>query len=515
MKDLPIGIQTFKKMRENDYVYVDKTQFVYNIAQKESNSFLSRPRRFGKSLLLETFRELFLGHEALFKGLWIHDKWDWSKTYPVIHLSFDKMDYRDLGLDKAISYELKRWAKKYNVTFTSDSYKTQFQELLIGIYEKEGKIVLLVDEYDKPIIDYLEKSEIPQSLTNQKIMKNFYSVLKGSEAYLRFFFIAGVSKFSKVSLFSDLNHLDDLTLDKNYTTMLGYTQAELEFYFEEHINEASKNLELSRAELLEMLRVRYDGFSWDGKNKLYNPFSIINFFKKEALDNFWFISGMPSFLLKIMKERLVFEVENTKIDTMELERYDIENLTLTPLLFQTGYLTVKSFNRLTREMLLDYPNSEVRESMYTYMIDGLARNEQRADAGITNKDLLQAFQNTDLNRVKELLNALLAGLPSEAYDKKPEGLFHGLIHFIFQLLGMYIKSEVHSSRGRADSVVETVTHVFIFEFKFNRSAAEAMQQIRDNKYADKYRADHKTIIGVGVNFVSKDKEIDGWETEIL
>ena len=175
----------------------------------------------------------------------------------------------------------------------------------------------------------------------------------------------------------------------------------------------------------------------------------------------------------------------------------------------------KSIDRKTREMVLDYPNSEVRESMYMYMIDSLAKNEQRSGAGITNKDLLKAFQAADLDRVKELLNALLAGLPSEAYEKKSEGLFHGLIHFIFQLLGMFIKSEVHSSRGRADSLVETATHVFIFEFKFNRSAAEALTQIKTKKYADKYRADHKTIIGIGVNFVSKDKEINGWETEIL
>ena len=231
--------------------------------------------------------------------------------------------------------------------------------------------------------------------------------------------------------------------------------------------------------------------------------------------NFWFVSGMPSFLLKVMSDRLVFDVENTRIDALQLEKYDIENLSLVPLLFQTGYLTVKSFNRLTMEMLLDYPNSEVRECLYIYMIDGLSKNEQRPDAGITNKDLLEAFLNADLNRIKELLYALLSGLPSEAYDKKSEGLFHGLIHFIFQLLGMYIKSEVHSSRGRADSVVETASHVFIFEFKFNRSAEQALQQIKDNKYADKYRADNKTIIGIGVNFVSKDKEINGWETETL
>ena len=522
MKELPIGVQIFKKMRENDYIYVDKTEFVYPIARKEGNNFLSRPRRFGKSLLVNTFKELFLGNEKLFQGLWIHDKWDWSKTYPVLHFSFDAMSYDGLGLDNAISYELNFEAEKYDIQLSVKDYKTQFKELLIKLAEKKGKVVLLVDEYDKPIIDYLEKGDLPQAQKNQKIMKNFYSVLsegtpteKNSESYLRFFFVTGVSKFSKVSIFSDLNHVTDLTLHPNFTTAVGYTQHELEFYFEEHLQAVQESLNMSRAELLEMMRIRYNGFSWDGTNKLYNPFGILNFFDQKWFLNFWFTTGMPTFLYKLMKERLVFDFENSKINIMELEKYDIENLDLVPLLFQTGYLTVKSIDKSTREMVLDYPNTEVRESMYGFMIDSLAKNEHRRGASITNKDFLKALQDADLDRIKEILNSLLAGLPSEAYDKKSEGLFHGLIHFVFQLLGMYIKSEVHSSKGRADSVVETTTHVFIFEFKFNRNANEALAQIKKNKYADKYRADKKIIIGIGVNFVSKDKEINGWKPEIL
>ncbi len=515
MKDLPIGIQTFRNMREGNYVYVDKTEFIYAIAKKNSASFLSRPRRFGKSLLLETFKELFLGSENLFKGLWIHDKWDWSKSYPIIHLSFDAMNYQGLGLDGAITHELKKWAKKYDVQFSNDAYKTQFEELLTQLYEKHGKVVLLIDEYDKPIIDYLESHDLPQAKANQKIMKTFYSVLKSSESYLRFFFITGVSKFSRVSVFSDLNYLDDLTLDKSCTTIVGYTQEELEFYFEERIQACMHSLGLTREDLLERMRIWYDGFSWDGITKLYNPFGTLNFFKKETFQNFWFTSGLPYFLYKIMKERLIFDVENTEINGRTLEKYDIDNLDLIPLLFQTGYLTIKSFDRLTEDMVLDYPNKEVRESMYSFMIEGLARNERRGGASITNRDLLKAFHATNLDGVKQILNALLSDLPSEAFDKTSEGLYHGLIHFIFQLLGMYVKTEVHSSKGRADSVVETATHVFIFEFKFNRSAPEAMRQIKNKKYADKYRANGKIIYGIGVNFVTKDKAIKGWKTEIL
>ena len=295
-----------------------------------------------------------------------------------------------------------------------------------------GNVVLLIDEYDKPIIDYLETGDLTEAKKNQKIMKTFYSVLKNAESNLRFFFITGVSKFSKVSIFSDLNYLDDLTLDKNYATLVGYTQDELEFYFEEHLQNVMQSLEMSREELLENMRIWYDGFSWDGKNKLYNPYGIINFLKKETFKNFWFSSGMPNFLFKIMKQQLVFDVENTAINGIELEKYDLDNLDLVPLLFQTGYLTVTSIDRKTDDMVLDYPNKEVRQSLYSFMIDNLAKNPQRRDASITNKDLLKAFQDADLDRIKKLINSLLAGLPEEAFRKTAEGLFHGLIHFIFQ-----------------------------------------------------------------------------------
>jgi hypothetical protein len=362
MKDLPIGIQTFKKMREQDYVYVDKTEFVYALARKDTSAFLSRPRRFGKSLLLETFKELFLGSETLFQGLWIHDKWDWSKTYPVIHLSFDAADYQNMGLGDAISYELNRWAEKYKIELSNDNYKTRFEELLKKISQKEGQVVLLIDEHDKPIMDYLEIGDLPQAKENQKILKTFYSVLKKAEPYLRFFIMTGVSNFSKT--FIELNHLDDLTLDKSYASIVGYTQEELEFYFEEHIQSVLKNHELTREELLENMRIWYGGFSWTGKTKLYNPYSILNFLKKETFQNF----GFTSDILKLIEDRRLFNVENTQVNAQLLERNNIENLNLIPLLFQKGYLTVKSFDRLTADIVLDYPNKEVRDSMHDFMV---------------------------------------------------------------------------------------------------------------------------------------------------
>ncbi len=516
-KFLPIGIQYFNVMIEGNYVYVDKTKQIFRLAQRDGGAyFFSRPRRFGKSLVVSTLKELFEGRKDLFEGLWIHDKWDWSKKYPVIHLSFDAMGYKNAGLDKAIEHELNRIAKKHGIVLTTSNYEYQFKELIEILFQKEGKVAILIDEYDKPIIDFLETVHLPQAEINQAIMKNFYSVLKNKSNEIRCLFITGVSKFSKVSIFSDLNHLDDLTLDKNYATLTGYTQEELEFYFADYIQEAADSLEISLEDLLENMRVWYDGFSWDGKQKLYNPFGTINFLQKQAFRNFWFSSGTPTFLLQQMTKHNHFAVENTRINSRVLEKYTIQNIDLIPLLFQTGYLTVKELNPLTDDMVLDYPNREVRESMYHFMIEGISNVEGRTFyAEDSLKSLLDAFAHANLPKVKEVINQLLAGLPSEAFDNKSEGLYHGLLHFIFKLLGIYIKSEVHSSKGRADSIVETTTHVFIFEFKFNRSADEAMQQIKDKGYANAFQASGKKVIGIGANFVSKDKEIKDWVEENL
>ena len=352
-------------MREKNYVYVDKTEFIYALAQDDSSSFLSRPRRFGKSLLVETFKELFLGSEELFRGLWIHDKWDWSKTFPVIHLSFDAMSYQGLGLDGAITYALKEVAEQYDIELTTDDYKTHFDQLIKKMYKKYGQVVLLIDEYDKPIIDYLETHNLPQAKANQKTLKTFYSVLKRAESQIRFCFMTSVSNLSKI--FTELNYLNDLTLDKKYAAILGYTQEELEFHFEEHIQSAMQSLELTREELLENMRIWYGGFSWDGKTQIYNPNSILNFFQERKFQSF----RATSSFFKTMKERMRFSLENIEVYTQSLENNDIENLKFIPFLFQTGCLTVKSLNRITGDIVLNYPNKEIREIMQDSMTEVL------------------------------------------------------------------------------------------------------------------------------------------------
>ena len=515
MKNLPIGIQTLVQIRAKNCIYVDKTQLVHQLVTTGSYYFFSRPRRFGKSLLISTLKELYLGNKAVFEGLWIENNWDWSKTNPVAHFSFDEMDYKKLGLETVILDELKKIAKHHKVRLVNQSVKSQFKELLEKVSKKHGKVVLLIDEYDKPIIDFLEKDDIETGKANRDVLREFYGVVKNSDQLLEFVFITGISKFAKVSLFSHLNNLDDITLSPQYAALVGYTQAELELYFDDYLQACTEQMQIGREELLAQMKIWYNGYSWNGRTLVYNPFGTLNFLSKKAFFNHWFTTGSPDFLIKKMRTLTIYNVENSVVNNRILDKYDIDNLTLIPLLFQTGYLTVKSLDIMTGDMVLDYPNKEVRESMYEFLIDDVSNNPQRVHTGMTMMDLNRAFVAKDLKKVKTILNSLLAGLPVEVFSKQTEGLFHGLIHLIFSYLGVFVNSEVHSSQGHADAVVQTLTDVYIFEFKFNKTAQKAIDQIKTTDYDGKYRASDKVITGIGVNFSSDKKTIDDWLEEVL
>ena len=515
MKNLTIGIQSLPEIRRKNGIYVDKTELVHKIVTSGKSYFLSRPRRFGKSLTVSTLKELFLGNKAVFEGLWIEDKWDWSKTNPVIHISFDDVDYQGHGLEKAILKELDRCAKLYGIVLEEETLKSKFKELIAALSAQFGKVVLLIDEYDKPIIDFLESNEMAKAQAHRFVLRDFYGVLKNADASLELVFITGISKFAKVSLFSHLNNLDDITISKEYAAITGYTQTELELYFNDYLKRCENELELSREELLNHMKIWYNGYSWDGVTRVYNPFGTLSFLTNRMFRNFWFSTGSPNFLIEQMRKHTQFDVENSVVDSTILEQYDIENIALVPLLFQTGYLTIKTMDVMTGEMILDYPNKEVRESMYQFLIHNLAKNPHRLNAGHAMQDLNRAFLSKDLPKVKQILNAILADLPSETFEKQREGLYHGLIHIIFSYLGMFVNSEVHSSQGRADAVVQTLTDVFIFEFKFNKTAQAAFDQIVNTKYAQKYQASGKTITGIGVNFNGERREIDDWIDQVL
>lgn len=509
--ELPIGIQDFEKLRTDNLLYVDKTQAIHSLLSKAGYYFLSRPRRFGKSLTLSTLRAIFEGKRELFSGLWIENQWDWSKVHPVIHLSFSGIGYRSLGLEAAIAAELQTLAQKHGLSLKQKGIDRQFEELIQALAQRDGKVVLLIDEYDKPLIDYLD--ELALAHANQRVMKTFYSVLKDCDPYLEFLMITGVSKFSKISIFSDLNHLKDLTLDRHCATLTGYTQAELEHYFEPYMLEVEDYLNLSRAALLEQVREWYNGYSWDGRTRVYNPFSILNFFSAGDFRNFWFETGTPTFLPKLMKAQNMLDVDQVELDEMGFSVYDIEKLQVLPVLFQTGYLTIQA--KLEYGLYrLGYPNREVRAAMLAYLIAEM-RYDDTLSSTPTVISLYRAFAANDLEQIIKLMKSIFKTIPSQIFIKEAESYYHSLIYLVFHYLGLYTDSEVNTNDGRLDCVVKTPTHIYVIEFKLNKSADEAMQQIKDKGYAEKYRADPRQKWLLGINFSSEAKTVEGWKSERL
>jgi Predicted AAA-ATPase/PD-(D/E)XK nuclease superfamily len=517
-KILPIGRQNFRTMREDNCIYVDKTQHIYNLCTQGSMYFLSRPRRFGKSLLLSTMKELFEGSKELFQDLWIADKWDWTKKNPVIHISFLTVPYATMGLEAGLRYVLLEQFEEQKIDSKGiTDISLLFTRLIKELYAQHGKVVILIDEYDKAIIDYLETSKIEQAKANQDVLGLFYGALKEADPYIRLLFITGISKFTKVSLFSKLNNLNDITINPKFASIAGYSQQELEHYFSDYIEESLTVFpHYNRHELLNKVRLWYNGYSWDAKSWMYNPFGILLFFHNQDFQSFWFQSGTPKFLITKILEQSFFEIENIETNLNFLNQYSLDNLELTSLLFQTGYLTIKEKSE-DGELLLSYPNQEVKEAMYTFLMDDMGYT--KGGGGVTVQHLKRAFVKHDLARAETILTALFGGLAYDVYmhqtQKQVEGFYHGLIHILFKCLDIHIKSEVHTSKGRADSIVETPTHIYFLEFKINSDADTAFNQIVDRKYAVSYAADGRIKVGIGINFNSAEKEMDAWKVGIL
>ncbi|MEY4905362.1 MAG: hypothetical protein RLZZ292_3177, partial [Bacteroidota bacterium] len=376
-----------------------------------------------------------------------------------------------------------------------------------------GKIVILIDEYDKPLIDYLEQHNLDIARANQKVMKNFYSTLKDSSSMIELLFITGVSKFSKVSLFSDLNYLRDLTVHPLTATTFGYTEEELQHSFKEYLDDFLKeNTDFTYATLLENIKEWYNGYSWDGKTSVYNPYGFLLFLTNKRFDNYWFSSGTPTFLIHKALEQNFYTVENRTTTLAFLEQYSLDNVELTSLFFQTGYLTIKELD-IWGNVVLDYPNREVRDSMYQFLMTYMG--QRNVDSKVTVRHLNKAFMDNDLAEAKEIIQNVFYDLPYDVFQRQGEGLYHGLIHVLFKYVGLDVESEVHTARGRADAIVKTPTHIYIFEFKLNRSPNAAMVQLKQRNYASKFRSTGKEIIGIGLNFSQKTKNFGKWLIEKL
>jgi Predicted AAA-ATPase/PD-(D/E)XK nuclease superfamily len=511
-KKLPIGVQDFRVLREENSIYIDKTEGINSIITGGNYYFLSRPRRFGKSLLLSTLKELFKGSKDLFQGLWIEDKWDWSKTNPVVHISFAAAGFREIGLIAAMESIINSCARQYEIDLTEKGNPLRFKELLEKLHTKHGKVVVLIDEYDKPIIDYLDN--IPQANENKEILRDFYVVLKDTPQHLRFVFITGISKFSKVSIFSALNHLNDISMNRAFATLLGYTQSELEYHFQAYMPSAAQENNLDIDGLLSKLKYWYNGYSWDGITKVYNPFSILNFFGAKDFKNFWFSTGTPTFLSVLAQQQEFYDLDEIKTDEIAFSTFDIENLDAHAVMFQTGYLTVKNYERATQTYTLGYPNGEVRRAFLVYMIEAYSRIKL-SEIPPTFIKIRDALAQKDLQTVVELLNVMFASIPSQIWLGTSEKYYHSLVHLMLHYLGTNITSEINTNRGRLDAVLTTEKYIYIFEFKFNKSATTALKSIESRGYAEKYVHNDKEVIAVGINFSSKTKSLNQWKEKRL
>lgn len=514
MKRITSSVYTFENIIRDHFLYVDKTEYIWKlIVPPQEMYFLSRPRRFGKSLLVSTLKAIFEGRRELFDGLAISKKeYDW-KPYPVIHFDMGNCSAKTpKALEGFIEDRLCDIAAEHGVTLRGQSNATRF-ESLISALGKQEKVVILIDEYDKPILNNVTNPEADAILS---VLKGFYSTVKTCEDLERFVFITGVTKFCHVSLFSDLNNLTDITMRSDYATMFGYTQSELEHYFSDRIKATAQAQKISEEELKRKLKAWYDGYCFEETSEtVYNPVSIAKFFENDGkFDNYWFATGTPSFLMELAKKTdFNFEDAVSKaVPGVTFDAFEIPNIDPVTLLLQTGYLTIKSseirFNK--RWFWLDFPNEEVAESFSTYLLNSYVGRTQR-EVGSFSADLATAFLEGNLNQARKVLEAFFAGVPYTTH-KKSEATFQSIFYAIFRLLGFNIEAESCTNDGRIDAVVQTEDHIYLFEFKLDKDDS-ALSQIKEKEYFKKYLLSSKKITLIGVNFDSKKGQLIDWQTE--
>ena len=510
LKKLPIGIQTFSKIREGDYVYVDKTQIAYDLINSYSYVFLSRPRRFGKSLFLDTLHNIFEAKKEYFKGLAIEDKWDWDVSYPVIHINFagGKIESRD-DLEDKWSELLEINANRLELDCGDVFDRKYFSTLIREAYKKYGqKVVILVDEYDKPILDNITKPEIAEQIRDGLV--NFYSVIKASDEFLKFAFLTGVSKFTKTSLFSGLNNIVDISLDEEYGNICGYTQNDVETIFKPY---------LKGVDMLE-LKSWYNGYNFLGSD-MYNPFDILLFIaKNHKYQNYWFETGTPTFLIELIKKNNYFlpSLTNLRVDEKLLSSFDINNLEFEVILYQSGYLTIDKVETSifgSPEYLLKVPNKEVKQSLSDIIISDLYKDKKL----IQNKTAIYiSLLENDMYKFEISLRSMFAAIPYNNYTKNEiasfEGFYASVIYIYLQSLGFHIIGEDVTNKGRIDLTIIMDNAIYIIEFKVDIKQ-NALQQIKEKKYYEKYINHNKNIYLVGINFNTKDKNISEFEWEKL
>ena len=525
----PIGIQSFSDIRENGYVYIDKTAMVYTLATEGKVYFLSRPRRFGKSLLVSTLEAYFEGKKELFEGLAIEKLEKEWKRHPVFHVDFSVGRFTEPGvLEQSIVNDLSTWEKQYDIVTDLTDFGLRFKNIIAEAHRQTGlKAVVLIDEYDKPILDVLDDGvfidEDGKKVTledhNRNVLKGFYSTFKAADPNLKFVLLTGVTKFSQVSVFSGFNQPLDISTISDYEALCGITQDELENYFDTEVEAVAKKRKCTKESMYATLKSEYDGYHFsENLIGLYNPFSLLNALRAKRLDSYWFRSGTPTYLIRLMNHfhEGLDEITGKYYSLEEFADYKADVERPLPMIYQSGYLTIKDFSLRRNMFLLDFPNNEVKRGFVTLTANNYLQPKEDTNSWL--QDSVDALEDGNLEQFHKHLTSFLADIPytmrRKENERERERYFHYTFYLLMRLISVYtVYTEKELSQGRVDCIVETDDYVYIFEFKLDGTAEEALRQIEEKGYAKPYISDKRKVYKIGVSFSSETGTIEGWKAE--
>ena len=523
MKNLPIGLQTIQEIITKDYIYVDKTQFALELIQTGKHYFFSRPRRFGKSLFISTLEEIFKGNKALFEGCHIaQSNYDW-KTHPVLLLNFgDIKNKTPEKLEIDLRDTLNTIGEEQGIEVVKPSLESHLKALIKAL-AKNGRVVILIDEYDKPLIDHLHNQEVAEG--NRQLLQDFFGALKNLDKYIEFTFITGVSKFSKVSLFSGANHLNDISMSAQYADMMGYTQEEIGEYFAEHIQAITQERNAqgqstNEEEVLAEIKDWYNGYRFSKAERyVYNPFSTLKYLAEKDAESYWFATATPTFLVEELKKR---PQEVTSLSQMLATQKDLSDIskitriTLPALLFQTGYLTIEDYDVKLKAYQLGFPNKEVREALFGAMLEELADGKVKLlEVSSMADKLLASLNDLEMDTFIDIIKTHFARIDYHTYQHAKEGFYQAIFMICLELSGIHTQGEIATNKGRIDVLCQLAGQFYIFELKVGQRADKAMEQILNQEYSQICRHQGKQIVVMGISFSSNKRNIDTWQGELL
>ena len=523
MKNLPIGLQSIEKIRAKDCIYVDKTQFALELIQTGTHYFLSRPRRFGKSLFVSTLKEIFKGNKALFEGCHIAaSNYDW-KPYPVLSFNFGSIANKTSEkLERNLHEIITTISEEHSIKINVTSLEFRLEMLVKGL-AKNRRVVVLIDEYDKALIDNLHNQEVAEG--NRQLLQDFFGVLKNLDEYIEFTFITGVSKFSKVSLFSGANHLNDISMSVQYAAMMGYTQEELTEYFGQHIQAVAekrnqKGQPTSEEDILAEIKDWYNGYRFSEEEiYIYNPFSTLKYLAEKKPESYWFATATPTFLVNELKKRpqeitALSQMLATQKDLSDISK--ITRITLPALLFQTGYLTIEDYDVKLKAYQLGFPNKEVREALFGAMLEELADGKVKLlEVSSMADKLLASLNDLELDTFIDIIKTHFARIDYHTYQHAKEGFYQAIFMICLELSGIHTQGEIATNKGRIDVLCQLAGQFYIFELKVDHKADKAMEQILNQEYSQICRHQGKQIVVIGISFSSKKRNIDTWQGELL